>query len=172
MAEVLKAFDTHLQRFVAIKIMHADLQNDPDFMKRFEREARAASVLNHPNICTVHEVGEHDGVPFIVMEYLTGKSLNQLIGPQGLPVKDVLSYAVQISDALAKAHAAGIIHRDLKPSNIMVNREGLVKLLDFGLAKVRAAEAAAGVTALPTETTPLTTEGTILGTLQYMAPDR
>jgi DNA-binding winged helix-turn-helix (wHTH) protein/Tol biopolymer transport system component len=172
MGVVYRAEDIRLGRSVALKFLSEELSDDPRALERFEREARAASALNHPNICTVHEVGEHDGVPFIVMEYLAGKSLDKLIGPKGLAVKDVLNYAVQISDALATAHAAGIIHRDLKPSNIMVSREGLVKLLDFGLAKVRGAEAASDGTALPTETTPLTGEGTLLGTLQYMAPEQ
>jgi Tol biopolymer transport system component/DNA-binding winged helix-turn-helix (wHTH) protein len=172
MGVVYRAEDLRLGRSVALKFLSEELSDDSRALERFEREARAASALNHPNICTVHEVGEHDGVPFIVMEYLTGKSLDRLIGPQGLAVKDVLRYAVQISDALATAHAAGIIHRDLKPSNIMVSRDGLVKLLDFGLAKVRSTEADADATGLPTETTPLTGEGTILGTLQYMAPEQ
>jgi DNA-binding winged helix-turn-helix (wHTH) protein/predicted Ser/Thr protein kinase len=149
MGVVYRAEDLRLGRSVALKFLSEELSDDPRALERFEREARAASALNHPNICTVHEVGEHDGVPFIVMEYLTGKSLDQLIGRQGLAVKDVLNYAVQISDALGRAHAAGITHRDLKPSNIMVSREGLVKVLDFGLAKVRSAEAAGVATALP-----------------------
>jgi serine/threonine protein kinase len=169
---VYQAEDTTLGRSVAIKFLSKELSDDPQALERFQREARAASALNHPNICTVHEVGEHEDVPFIVMEYVTGKSLDQLIGPEGLPVNKLLNYAVQITDALGRAHSAGIVHRDLKPANIMVSQHGLVKLLDFGLAKVRGVEAVAGMTALPAQTTPLTGEGTILGTLQYMSPEQ
>src|SRR6266849_5818754 len=155
MGVVYQAEDTRLGRSVALKFLSEELSDDPRALERFEREARAASALNHPNICTVYEVNEHEGVRFIVMEYVAGKSLDQLVGPEGLPVKDVLSYAVQIADALAKAHSVGIVHRDLKPSNIMVNQDGLVKLLDFGLAKVRAGQPAIDLAALPAET-PLT----------------
>ena len=169
---VYQAEDTKLGRSVAIKFLSEELSDDPQALERFQREARAASALNHPNICTVHEVGEHDAVPFIVMEYVTGKSLDQLIGPEGLPLNKLLNYAVQIADALARAHAAGIVHRDLKPGNIMVSQDGFVKLLDFGLAKVRAVEAVAGTTALPAQTAPLTGESAILGTLQYMSPEQ
>src|SRR5262249_6910283 len=147
-----------------MKFLSEELSGDLKALERFEREARAASALNHPNICTVHEVGEHEGGPFIVMEYLAGKSLDHAIGPQGMRINDVLHVAIQISDALTKAHAAGIVHRDLKPSNVIVSREGLVKLLDFGLAKVQAPESVAE--------TPLTGEGIIPGTLQYMAPEQ
>jgi DNA-binding winged helix-turn-helix (wHTH) protein len=142
MGVVYQAEDTRLGRSVALKFLPEELSDDPRAQERFEREARAASALNHPNICTVYEVDQHEGVRFIAMEYVAGKSLDQLVGPEGLPVKDVLSYAVQIADALAKAHSVGIVHRDLKPSNIMVSQDGLVKLLDFGLAKVRAGQPA------------------------------
>ena len=142
MGVVYQAEDTNLGRSVAVKFLPEELSDDPRALERFEREARAASALNHPNICTVYEVDQHEGVRFIAMEYVAGKSLDQLVGPEGLPVKDVLSYAVQIADALAKAHSVGIVHRDLKPSNIMVSQDGLVKLLDFGLAKVRAGQPA------------------------------
>jgi eukaryotic-like serine/threonine-protein kinase len=171
MGVVYEAEDTSLGRSVAIKFLSEELSDDPLALGRFQREARAASALNHPNICTVHEVGEYEDVPFIVMEYVTGKSLDQLIGPDGLPVNKVLNYAVQITDALVRAHSAGIIHRDLKPANIMVNQDGLVKLLDFGLAKVRSAAPIAGLPT-PARTPLLTGEGAILGTLQYMAPEQ
>ena len=171
MGVVYQAEDTRLGRSVAIKFLPEELSYDPRVLERFEREARAASALNHPNICTVYEVDEHEGARFIAMEYVLGKSLDQLIAPSGLPVHDVLNYAAQIADALAKAHSAGIVHRDLKPSNIMVSQDGLVKLLDFGLAKVCAPQPVVDITAPPAETS-LTVEGTILGTLQYMAPEQ
>ena len=171
MGVVYQAEDTRLGRAVAIKFLPEELSADPRALERFEREARAASALNHPNICTVYEVDEHEGVPFIAMEYVVGGSLDELVGAEGLPVSVVLSYGIQIADALAKAHSAGIVHRDLKPSNIMVTRDGLVKVLDFGLAKVRSAPSGVDLGAPPPET-PLTNEGTILGTLQYMAPEQ
>jgi serine/threonine protein kinase len=171
MGIVYQAEDTKLGRPVAIKFLPEELSDDPRALERFEREARAASALNHPNICTVYEVDEYEGAPFIAMEYVAGKSLDQFIPAEGLPERDVLSYAVQIADALARAHSAGIVHRDLKPSNIIVSRDGLVKLLDFGLAKMSAGQASVDITAQPSEA-PLTVEGAILGTLQYMAPEQ
>src|SRR5215469_952240 len=141
MGVVYQAEDTRLGRSVAIKFLPDELSDDPRALERFEREARAASALNHPNICTVYEVDEHEGVRFITMEHVAGGSLDDLITAGGLPVNEVLSYSTQIVDALAKAHSAGIVHRDLKPSNIMVTQDGLVKVLDFGLAKVRPAQA-------------------------------
>jgi serine/threonine protein kinase/Tol biopolymer transport system component len=171
MAVVYLAEDLRLGRSVAIKLLPEELYDDPRALERFAREAQAASALNHPNICTVYDVDEYEGTRFIVMEYVTGNSLDEIVGPEGLPLDEVLSYSTQIADALAKAHAAGIVHRDLKPSNIMVTKDGLMKLLDFGLAKVRAAQSAIDLTAPPPET-PLTSEGTILGTLQYMPPEQ
>jgi serine/threonine protein kinase/dipeptidyl aminopeptidase/acylaminoacyl peptidase len=171
MGVVYQAEDIRLGRSVAIKFLPEELSDDPRALDRFEREARAASALNHPNICTVYEVDEHKGARFIAMEYVLGKSLDQLISPGGLPVQDLLNYAAQIADALAMAHSAGIVHRDLKPSNIMVSQEGLVKLLDFGLAKMSVTQPAVDVAAQPADA-PLTVEGTILGTLQYMAPEQ
>jgi eukaryotic-like serine/threonine-protein kinase len=170
MGEVYEAEDTQLGRLAAIKFLPEELSDDPRALERFEREARAASALNHPNICTVYQVGGHEGVRFIAMEYVAGKSLDQLVAPEGLAVHEVLNYAVQMADALAKAHSAGIVHRDLKPSNIIVSPDGRVKVLDFGLAKVHA-WSGVDLTAPPTES-PLTAEGTILGTLQYMAPEQ
>jgi serine/threonine protein kinase len=139
--------------------------------QRFDREAKAISSLSHPHICPLYDVGHQDGVDFLVMEYLQGETLAQRLKNGPLPPEEVFQYAIQITDALDTAHRHGVIHRDLKPGNIMLTKTG-AKLLDFGLAKVRAAEAMAGVTALPTETAPLTAEGTILGTLQYMAPEQ
>ena len=170
MGEVYEAEDTQLGRMAAVKFLPEELSDDPRALERFEREARAASALNHPNICTVYEVGEHLGVRFIAMEYVAGKPLDQVIAPEGLPRQELLSYAVQMAEALAAAHSAGIVHRDLKPSNVMVREDGLVKVVDFGLAKVRA-RSGVDLTAPPAES-PLTGEGTILGTLQYMAPEQ
>src|SRR5579863_911215 len=171
MGVVYQAEDTRLGRTVALKFLPEELSDDPRALERFEREARAASALNHPNICTVHEVEDREGVPFIVMECVPGKSLDQVIGPAGLPVEDVLSYAIQMADALAQAHSIGIIHRDLKPSNVMVTGEGSVKLLDFGVAKVHAVHPSTDLTE-PAIPTPITGESTIRGTPPYMAPEQ
>src|SRR5260370_12918974 len=126
MGVVYKARDTHLDRFVAIKVLPPEKVADPERMRRFVQEAKAASALNHPNIIHIYDIAETDGVPFIAMEYVAGKTLDPLIGRKGMHVAAVLRYAVQIADALAKAHSAGIIHRDLKPSNIMVSDDGVV----------------------------------------------
>jgi Tol biopolymer transport system component len=171
MGEVYRARDTRLDRTVAVKILPEHISSRPQARERFEREARAVSSLNHPNICTLHDIGHQDGIDYLVMEYLEGETLAQRLKKGPLAPEQVLQYAIQITEALETAHKHGVIHRDLKPGNIMVTKSG-VKLLDFGLAKVRAAEAMAGVTALPTETAPLNAEGTILGTLQYMAPEQ
>src|SRR5574342_243566 len=136
MGVVYKARDTHLDRFVAIKVLPPGKVLDPDSKRRFVREARAASALNHPGIVTVHDVFSEGGQDFIVMELLSGKPLDRLIPRRGLPLGEALKYALQIADALAAAHARGIIHRDLKPANIMVDDHGAVKVLDFGLAKL------------------------------------
>jgi serine/threonine protein kinase len=172
MGVVYRAYDTRLRREVALKVLPPEHLADPEYKQRLMREARAASALNYPNIVTVHEIGSEGGVDFIAMELVEGKNLREVIPPKGLPMGKVLDYAAQIAGGLAKAHAAGVVHRDLKPGNIMVTPDGLVKLLDFGLAKVRHGEAVAGMTAPPTETTPLTGEGTFVGTLQYMAPEQ
>src|SRR5438552_3707213 len=140
MGEVYKARDTRLGREVAIKLLRADKAAGPDRTARLLQEARAASALNHPHIITIYDVGVEGGSDFLVMEYVIGRSLDQLIPRNGMPVREVLRLCVclcvQIADALSKAHTAGIIHRDLKPSNIMVSDEGQVKVLDFGLAKL------------------------------------
>src|SRR6266436_5070086 len=171
MGEVYRARDTRLDRIVAVKILPEHLSSNPLLRERFEREARAISSLSHPHICPLYDVGHQDGIDFLVMEHLEGETLAHRIKKGALPTEQVLQYAIQITDALDTAHRHGVIHRDLKPGNIMLTKTG-AKLLDFGLAKVRATEAAAGMTALPTQTTPLTGEGTILGTLQYMAPEQ
>ena len=171
MGEVYRARDTRLDRTVAVKVLPEHLSSNPQLRERFDREAKAISSLSHPHICALHDVGHQDGVDFLVMEFLEGETLAHRIKKGPLPPDQVLQYAIQITDALDTAHRHGVVHRDLKPCNIMLVKTG-AKLLDFGLAKVRAAEAAAGMTGLATQTTPLTGEGTILGTLQYMAPEQ
>ena len=136
MGVVWKARDTHLDRFVAVKVLPTEKLTDDERRRRFTQEAKAASALNHPNIIHIYDIAETDSGPFIAMEYVAGKTLDQLIGRKGMHVAEVLRYTVQIADALAKAHSAGIIHRDLKPSNVMVTDDGVVKVLDFGLAKL------------------------------------
>src|SRR5512136_438207 len=136
MGVVYKAHDTHLDRFVAIKVLPPERVADPDRKRRFIQEAKAASALNHPNIITIHDIDQAEGIDFIAMEYVAGKTLDELIPRKGMRLTLALKYAVQIADALAQAHGAGIIHRDLKPSNVMVGGHGLVKVLDFGLAKL------------------------------------
>jgi len=165
MGVVYKARDTHLDRFVAIKVLPPEKVADPERKRRFVQEAKAASALNHPNIITIHDIASDGGRDFIVMEYVAGRTLEQLIGRKGLKLNETLKCAMQIADALAVAHAAGIVHRDLKPGNVMVTESGLVKVLDFGLAKLT--EAVVGEEA-PTRTA----EGTILGTLAYMSPEQ
>ena len=142
MGVVYKARDSHLNRFVALKVLPPEKVADPERKRRFVQEARAASALNHPNIVTIHDIDQSDGIDFIAMEYVEGKTLDELIGRKGLKLNEALKYAVQIADALAKAHAAGIVHRDLKPGNVMVTAEGRVKVLDFGLAKLTEAASA------------------------------
>jgi eukaryotic-like serine/threonine-protein kinase len=177
MGEVYRARDTRLDRFVAVKVLPEHLAADPELRERFEREARAVSSLNHPHICTLHDIGVQDGVSFLVMELLEGEPLADRLAKGRLPVNEALRYAVQIADALDKAHRHGVVHRDLKPGNVMVTKSG-AKLLDFGLAKasrpaiVSSPNTGLGMTATPTLTAPLTQQGSILGTLQYMSPEQ
>jgi len=171
MGVVYKARDMHLDRFVALKVLPAEKVADPGRKARFVQEAKAASALNHPNIITVHDISSDGGRDFIAMECVAGKTVDQLIGRRGLPLNETLKYSIQIADALARAHAAGIVHRDLKPSNIMVDEHGLVKVLDFGLAKLT--EIVTTDEAAPTQTLRATTEeGTIVGTAAYMSPEQ
>src|SRR5882757_1109274 len=142
MGEVYRALDTRLQRTVAIKVLAAHLSSDPDLHARFEQEAKAISGLQHPNICVVHDIGEQDGVDFMVMEYVAGQTLDKCIPAGGMPANVAIRYAIQVADALGRAHSAGIVHRDLKPANIMVDENGLIKVLDFGLAKLSRVAAA------------------------------
>jgi Tol biopolymer transport system component/predicted Ser/Thr protein kinase len=171
MGVVYKARDTRLDRSVAIKVLPAAKVADPDRRRRFEQEAKSASALNHPNIITVYDINRAGGSDFIVMEFVAGKTLAELIEHGRLPLADALKYAVQIGEALGAAHASGIVHRDLKPANIMVTGQGLVKVLDFGLAKL--GEPASGSDAGVTVTAPLRTEpGVIVGTAAYMSPEQ
>jgi serine/threonine-protein kinase len=170
MGEVLKAKDTRLQRTVAIKVLPSELASDAERRGRFEREAHAASALNHPNITTVLDIGEDDGTHYIVMELVEGKTLRELLDEGPLSTKKMLPLATQVAEGLAKAHSAGIVHRDLKPENLMVTDDGLVKILDFGLAKLMPQGSDEGSEA-PTETR-VTQEGVYLGTVPYMSPEQ
>ena len=171
MGEVYRARDTRLDRTVAIKVLPEHVAADPDLQQRFEREAKTISSLNHPHICTLYDIGNQDGIDFLVMEYLDGETLAQRLEKGALPLDQALQIAIEIADALDKAHRQGIVHRDLKPGNIMLTKTG-ARLLDFGLAKLRPVGAAPGVSAMPTQSAGLTGEGSILGTLQYMAPEQ
>jgi eukaryotic-like serine/threonine-protein kinase len=172
MGEVYKARDTRLDRIVAIKVLPAHLADRAELRERFDREAKTIASLNHPHICTLHDTGHQDEIDFLVMEYLEGETLAQRLVKGALPIQQVLQYAIEISDALDKAHRKGITHRDLKPGNIMLTKSG-TKLLDFGLAKLKQ-EGAPSIpdSQLPTMKSAITGEGTILGTLQYMAPEQ
>jgi Tol biopolymer transport system component len=172
MGEVYKARDTRLDRIVAIKVLPATLASDPQFRERFDREARVISQLDHPHICALYDVGEQDGTSYLVLQYLEGETLEGRLKKGALPLDQALQFAIQIADALDKAHKAGIVHRDLKPGNVMITKQG-AKLLDFGLAKASTgAGAVAGLSMLPTSPPNLTAQGTILGTFQYMAPEQ
>src|SRR6202795_2952590 len=172
MGEVYRARDTRLGRDVAIKILAREMSADPARKQRFEREAKTISGLNHPHICVLHDVGSQDGMDYLVMECLEGETLAKRLEKGPIPLDQVLKFGGQIADALDKAHRSGVVHRDLKPGNIMLTPTG-AKLLDFGLSKpVLALATGATLTAAATPTTPVTQEGTILGTFQYMSPEQ
>ncbi|MFY9529704.1 MAG: protein kinase [Candidatus Acidiferrales bacterium] len=173
MGEVYRARDTRLNRMVAIKVLPTHLADRPELRERFDREARTIASLNHPHICTLHDIGHQDGTDYLVMEYLEGETLAARLAKGPLPLDQVLQYAIEIADALDKAHRKGVTHRDLKPGNIMLTKSG-TKLLDFGLAKLKQGAAPANVqlSELPTANDPLTAQGTMVGTLQYMAPEQ
>ena len=169
MGEVYLARDSRLERTVAVKVLPAELIDNREQLKRFVQEAKAASSLNHPNIITIYDIGSEGGIDFVVMEYVAGKTLDHLIPRKGMRVDEALKLVIQMADALAKAHSAGIVHRDLKPTNVMVTDNGLVKVLDFGLAKLTEV---AGSDDGATRTQSLTEEGMIVGTVSYMSPEQ
>jgi len=171
MGEVYKASDTRLGRLVAIKVLPSQFSGQPEFKQRFEREAQAIAGLNHPNICTLYDVGAHDGIQYLVMELLEGETLAGRLARGPLPLEEALHIAIEISDALDKAHTTGITHRDLKPGNIMLTKSGS-KLMDFGLAKKRAPAEPSSASNVPTGVGDLTQHGSIIGTVQYMAPEQ
>src|SRR5262249_55870622 len=170
MGEVYRAKDPRLGRDVAIKVLPASFSSDPDRLKRFEQEARAAGVLNHPNVTIVYDVGSDSatGAPYVVQELLEGETLRSELAGGRFSSRKAIDYAIQIAQGLAAAHEKGIVHRDLKPENLFVTKDGRVKILDFGLAKLTQAEGSAAATNIPTATEP----GVVMGTLGYMSPEQ
>ena len=176
MGEVYRALDTRLDRIVAVKILPSRLSEDPEAKERFDREARTISSLNHPNICTLHDVGHQDGVDYLVMEYLAGETLASRLNKGALAPDQVLKYGIEICEGLEMAHRTGVVHRDLKPGNIMLTQTG-VKLMDFGLAKSLPAHASATASltvtgSSPAANSPVTEKGMVIGTFQYMSPEQ
>src|SRR6201982_1716801 len=173
MGIVYKAQDLRLERYVALKFLPDNLTNDAQALERFRREALAASALNHANICTVHDIGEQDGRPFLAMEFIDGETMRRHVNNKPLPVEEILTLGIQIADALDAAHAEGIIHRDIKPANIFVTKRGQAKVLDFGLAKLvpkGVAKAGADFSGELPESTSIV--GIISGTPSYMSPEQ
>ena len=171
MGEVYLGRDTRLERDVAVKVLPQELGEDTLFRQRLEREARTISQLNHPHVCTLYDIGAEDGVDFLVMEYLEGETLEERLDRGALPLDELVTIGSQIAEAIDAAHRQGVVHRDLKPGNVMLTRDG-AKVLDFGLAKGVQVGTLTGSTQAPTISQPLTSVGSILGTLQYMAPEQ
>ncbi|MGB9199449.1 MAG: serine/threonine-protein kinase, partial [Terriglobales bacterium] len=172
MGEVYRARDTRLGREVALKILPSSFAGDADRLRRFEQEARAVAALNHPNILAIHDIGEQEGAPFLVSELLDGNSLRSELDNGALLPRKAADYAVQIAHGLAAAHEKGIIHRDLKPENIFITRDGRVKILDFGLAKLASKGESSAASAGLTLTSSPTEAGMVMGTAGYMAPEQ